>query len=333
MRYPHVNNYLKYSCNPDGTVTAVDYCTEKEYEMEYEVACLLRKMDGTRPLSSVVGMSRQECAAVEDELLEMGLLRKNRLEFAGLGTVIIALWMASGRSQRRWKALALRIHRFVRIAWFPVLAAGAASWFFFSDSSLLYGDVSYSFLATAAGYIAGILLGALFHEISHAATGMAYGAAVYELGIGLAFFLPCGYVIMDESRIKKKACKAQMLLAGIKMNFLLAGASLLLALVIPPAVCFLWEFAFMNIILGFVNLFACGMTDGYLTLTTMLGIPQTWSFEERIQVVLGKQRLRKAQGINSGAMRLAILLLLGFQICFVFLVIYDLWSWIAVPFG
>lgn len=333
MRYPHVNNYLKYSCNPDGTVTAVDYCTEKEYELDYKVACMLRKMDGTRPLSSLADMIRQECEAVEDELLEMGLLRKNRLEFAGLGTVIIALWMASGRSQRRGRTLALRIHRFVRIAWFPVLTAGMASWFFFSDSSLLYGDISYSFPATVAGYIAGILPGALFHEISHAATGMTYGAPVYELGIGLATFLPCGYVIMDESRIKKKTCIAQMLLAGVKMNSLLAGASLLLALVIPPAVCFLWEFAFMNIILGFVNLFACGMTDGYLTLTTMLGIPQTWSFEERIQVVLGKQRLRRARGINSGAMRLAILLLLGFQICFVFLVIYDLWSWIAVPFG
>jgi len=31
-------------------------------------------------------------------------------------------------------------------------------------------------------------------------------------------------------------------------------------------------------------------------------------------------------------MRLAILLLLVFQICFVFLVIYNLWSWIAIPF-
>ena len=270
---------------------------------------------------------------MEEELLEMGLLRKNRMEVAGIGTVIIALWMASGRSQKRWMALASRIHRFVRIAWFPLLAAGLASWFFFSDSAWLYGDISFSFLATAAGYVAGILCGILFHEISHAASGMIYGAEVYELGIGLAFFLPCGYVIMDESRIKKKTCKAQMLLAGIKMNFLLAGASLLLALVIPPAVCFMLEFAFMNIILGFVNLFACGMTDGYATLSTILGFPQTWSFEERIRVVLGKQRLRKARGINDGAVRLAILLLMGFQACFVFLVMYDVWSWIDIILG
>jgi len=333
MRYPHVNNYLKYRCNPDGTVTAVDYCTKQEYEMDYEVACMLHKLDGTRPLASVVAMSRQECAAVEDELLEIGLLRKSRLQTAGLGTVIIALWMASGRSQKHWMALAFRLHRFVRIAWLPVLAAGLASWFLFSDSSLLYGGVSFSALGTFAGYFAGIICGILFHEISHAASGMIYGATVYELGIGLTFFLPCGYVIMDESRIKRRACKAQMLLAGIKMNFLLAGVALLLAICLPPAACFLWEFAFVNLILGFVNLFACGVTDGYATLSTMLGIPQTWSFGERIQVALGKQRLRKARGINNGAVRLAILLLMGFQACFVFLVMYDVWSWIDIILG
>ena len=152
MRYPHVNNYLKYYRSPDGTCRAVDYCTNQEYEMEYDIACILRKMNGRRPLSSVVSMSRQECDDVEEELLELGLLRKNRLEVDGLGCIRIALWMASGWSQKRWKGIALPLHKFVRFTWLPVLVVGLSIWSLIFLRGM-YSDSFYSSLpGTAAGY-------------------------------------------------------------------------------------------------------------------------------------------------------------------------------------
>ena len=199
MRYPHVNNYLKYYHNPDGTCRVVDYCTDQEYEMEYDMACVLREMDGHRPLSSIVSMSRKESDEVEDELLELGLLRKSRLEVDGPGCVRIALWMSSGWSQKRWKGIALHIHRFVRSTWLPVLAAGLSTWSLFILKGLHPDTFNSSMSGTAAGYFVGILLGIFLHELSHAASAATYGATVFALGVGLTFFIPCGYVIMDES--------------------------------------------------------------------------------------------------------------------------------------
>lgn len=337
MIYPHVNNYLKYYRNPDGTCRVVDYCTDQEYEMEYDMACILRKIDGRRPLSSVVSMSRQECDDVEGELLELGLLRKNRMEVDGPGCIRIALWMDSGWSQKRWKGIALRFHRFVRITWLPVLVAGLSTWSFVFLRGL-YSGVFYSSLSgTAAGYflgiLFGILLGIFLHEMSHAASAVTYGAKVFEIGVGLTFFIPCGYVIMDESQIKGRSCNTQVLLAGIKMNFLLGGFSLLLSFFFPFAWGFWAEMAFVNLVMGFANLIISGNTDGFFAINTMLGIPQTWSFKDRVQVVLGMKRIRKVKGINIGILRIAILLLILFRTGFVFVIVYEAWSLLDIFVG
>lgn len=101
MKYPHVNNYLKNYRNPDGICRVVDYYTDQENEMEYDTVYILREMNGHRPLSSVFSMNRQECNDVEDELLKLGLLTKNRLEIDEPRCIRVALWMTSGWSQKR----------------------------------------------------------------------------------------------------------------------------------------------------------------------------------------------------------------------------------------
>ena len=333
MKYPHVNNYLKYYRNPDGKCRVVDYCTDQEYEMEYDTACILREMNGHRPLSSVVSMSRQECDDVEDELLKLGLLRKNRLEVDGPGCIRVALWMASGWSQKRWKGIALHLHRFVRITWFPVLVVGLAIWSFVFHRGLYSGTFYSSPSWTVTGYFLGILLGLFLHELSHAASAVTYGATVFEIGVGLTFFIPCGYVIMDESQIKGRTLNTQMILAGIKMNFLLGGSSLLLSFCFPFAWDFWVEIAIVNLIMGFSNLIVSGNTDGFFAISTMLGIPQTWSFEDRIKIVLGMKRIRKAKRINIGILRIALLLLILFQTGFVLVIMYEVWSLIGIFIG
>lgn len=326
MRYPRVNNCLKYYRNPDGTCRIVNYCTNQEYNLSYGIVRILRKMDGRRPLSSLVPVSRQKCDAAEDELLEMGLLRKSRMDVEGPGCVRIAVWMASGRSQKRWKGIAMCLNKFIRTAWLPVLAAGLLAWSYIFLSRLWYDTSHLSPSGYMAGYLVGMLAGGLLHEMAHAASAMAYGAPVFEIGLGLILFLPCGYIIMDESEIKGRTRNTQILLAGIRMNFLLGGSALLLALFIPAAWGFLMGTAFANLITGFINLYIFGPTDGFHTLTTMLGIPQTWDFEDRIRIAFGKQRIRNVKGINSGILRIAMILLMIFQISFVPGILYIAWS-------
>ena len=69
---------------------------------------------------------------------------------------------------------------------------------------------------------------------------------------------------------------------------------------------FLMGTAFVNLLTGFINLHNFGPTDGFHTLTTMLGIPQTWDFDDRIRIVLEKQRIRNLKGTNNGILRIAV---------------------------
>lgn len=333
MKYPHVNNFLKYHLNQDGTCTVVDYRTSKEYEMDQDTAGMLRRMDGSRPLSSFVPMSRQECRETEEKLLEMGILRKSRVEVDGPGSVRIALWMSTGLPQDRWRQRAVFFHRFVQIAWLPVLLAGLGiqELMYWIDISW-FENILLLFSTSLPGFFGGLITGMFLHELSHAVTAVTYGGTVFEIGCGLSTFFPCGYVIMDEDEISNRIHKAQMLLAGVKMNFLLAGCSLLL-FALPFRAGFLIQFSYVNLILGFLNLCMCGNTDGYSAVSTLVGIPQTWSLGTRLQVILGLHRIRNAKGINSGAVRITVLLLSIFRTGLILFLIYELWSWIHIVTG
>ena len=85
--------------------------------------------------------------------------------------------------------------------------------------------------------------------------------------------------------------------------------------------------------MGFSNLIVSGNTDGFFAISTMLGIPQTWSFEDRIKIVLGMKRIRKAKRINIGILRIALLLLILFQTGFVLVIMYEVWSLIGIFIG
>lgn len=331
----HVNNYLVFHDNRDGTITAVDYFTGQEYVMDADTAHVLRKMDGTRPLAALFPMNSRECEELVGEWLEMGVLRKNRMEIDAPGFVRIALWMSTGRLKAREKKRAVIFHRLVQLLWLPLLVSGILVWGYFFINELQYGDINVPDYISIAGILAGLVTGVFLHELSHAACGAVYGASLFEIGIGLSCFLPCGYVLMDESGIRRRIQKAGVALAGIKMNLLLAGCCLLLRCLF----LFAWQgvffarFAYINMFLALLNLSLWGSSDGFGALTELLGIPREWSLKDWILILLGRKKLRRVRGIHAEVFRIAILLMLVFRAEILLVIGFEIWNIFYLLFG
>lgn len=331
----HVNNYLIFHDNPDGTITAVDQFTGHEFVMDADTARVLRKMDGTRPLASLVSMDSRACEELVGEWLEMGVLRKNRMEIDAPGFVRIALWMSTGRLKDREKKKAVIFHRLLQLLWLPLLVSGILVWGFFFINELQYGDIYVPDWISVAGIVAGLVTGVFLHELSHAACGAVYGAFLFEIGVGLSCFLPCGYVLMDDSGIRRRIHKARVALAGIKINFLLAGCFLLLRCLFLSTWqgVFFARFAYINMFLALMNLSLWGSSDGFGALTELLGIPSQWRLKKWILIILGRKKLRGARGIHAQVLRIALLLMLVFRTEVLLVVGFEVWNIIYLLFG
>lgn len=333
MDYPHINNFLQFTNHNDGSCTAVNYLTKEEFSMSQELAEALRGMNGKRSLASFFydddDLDGTDWEGLEDELLEMDLLRRGRVTKDGLGSMRVALWMSSGGCSRSMYCLAAILHVLVKYLWLPILFAGIISQIWLSSYSYYYIDyLEDSLLFPVIITIAGMAAGLLLHELSHAASGLVYGAPLFEIGIGFIFFLPCAYVVYDDSAIHDPEKALHTVLAGVEMNYLLAGTLMILQVIFPVCAGILFYPVLINIILGTVNLFAAGPLDGYAALCILLRIPRKWGIEEKGRILLGKSKVKGAENASEGIIRIAMLLLSVMQIGAAFLIVMEIWTYV-----
>lgn len=330
MDFPHINNFLQFTYHCDGSCTAVDYLTEEEYEITQELAEVLCKMDGKRSLASFFddnddpyGMDWDE---FEEELVEMNLLRRGRVEKDGFGSFRVALWMATGRCSKRMYIPAAILHVIVKYLWLPILLTGIIShiWqynYYYLD---YYAEFSWK---TVVGILAGMIAGLMLHELSHAASGYVYGAPIFEIGIGLFLIFPGAYVAYDDSVIRDPGKALHTVLAGVEMNYLFAGILLIIQFFSPFSTGILYFAALVNITMGTFNLFATGSLDGYAALCILLRIPRTWGIMERGRILLGKSKVKGAEQASEGMFRIAMLLLSAMQTGVLFLLVMEIWCY------
>lgn len=335
MDYPHINNFLQFTNHNNGSCTAVNYLTKEEFSMSQELAEALRGMNGKRSLASFFydddDLDGTDWEGLEEDLLEMDLLRRSRVDKSWLGSIRIALWMSRGNCGKSLYGKAAVLHTIVKYLWLPVLIAGIISCFL--QRSLFYYYIDYfddSFWMTVICIFMGFLAGLLLHELSHAASALVYGAPLFEIGVGFILFLPCAYVIYDDSVIKNPEKALHTVLAGVEMNYLLAGTLMILQVIFPVCAGILFYPVLINMILGTVNLFATGPLDGYAALCILLRIPRKWGIVERGRILLGKSKVRGAENASEGILRIAMVLLSVMQIGTVFLMVMEIWSYVGI---
>ena len=116
-----------------------------------------------------------------------------------------------------------------------------------------------------------LICGGAIHEVCHGIACRAYGGRVFEYG-AMINILPGFYTLMDDSRIRSRLNKIQILAAGVEGNLLLAGGFLLLAGIFPDLKDVVSVGALVNIIMTFVNMMAIDGTDGMKILLLLIGV-------------------------------------------------------------
>ena len=109
------------------------------------------------------------------------------------------------------------------------------------------------------------------HEVCHGIACRAYGGRVFEY-VAMINILPGFYTLMDDSRIRSRLNKIQILAAGVEGNLLLAGGFLLLAGVFPDLKDVVSVGALVNLIMTFVSMMAIDGTDGMKILLLLIGV-------------------------------------------------------------
>lgn len=269
MKYPQLNSWLQYKKKDDFTYLVKDYMTDQVYLFDIEDVRFFRKLDGkTNPYEINPDWSEYEVKKLMRFLKKKELVRNSRISKSFL-SIQISLFKL--KFKRTGKAIALKLNRLLLMSFLPVLLIGI---FYYINYSSEFFITDY--LSVWLGLMLGTVAGLLLHETGHALAGAGYGARVFECGliVGLS---SGAYVMIDFRNVKKRIRRVQILAAGIEMNFLLVGISLILAGLIDQLSGFFIGFAFGNLVLGIVNLLFINGLDGCSIIKELLST-QSLSF-------------------------------------------------------
>ncbi len=306
----------------------------EDFESDIRKARYLQKLDGkTNPLK-VKGYSYEECVDYYMDLDSKFLIRKGRkLDFGSkMYTVYIPKKNSTG-------SIIPKILNFLlMVLCIPTFTYGL---YCFTNGGICFTGSEHCLF----GYIVGILLGMVLHEMAHVAACLAYGGRWFETGFMWNGIFPGAYCMVDGTTVKGKyRClkQVQINLAGVEMNLLLAGISFLLIIYskdsyfIQPWTGALFMAALQNIFLALLNMtFAEGL-DGEHVISILLGNGSIVDHAKTTLKCMFKQKERrkyfKKRGINGVANICVCCTILLFQITTPMLILAEILYLIGVIF-
>lgn len=134
----------------------------------------------------------------------------------------------------------------------------------------IYSLIDQSDFSYLNGLCVGSALGVILHECAHASAGLGYNAHLFTCGIMIGI-TPGAYVELDDEHIKSSLKKAQISGAGIEMNLLLCGISMICMCLFNSALSLLGGIAFSNLLLASVNLLPIIGVDGSQIINKLIG--------------------------------------------------------------
>lgn len=143
--------------------------------------------------------------------------------------------------------------------------------------------------------------------------------------------LPGFYTLMDDSGVKSRLKKVQILAAGVEGNILFAGCLLLLTGFFPGIQSFLFVAAVTNIVMTIVNMMAMRRTDGYKILMLLIGMDEMDDLEKAKNTL--KKRKRRQMLVEDGlygyAKLTACYMIVWLQRVFPVLILLEVIAWIG----
>ncbi len=327
MKYPRKSPYLIYKKTEHNDYRIENYLSYDVYRITNKTAAFLKCLDGRHnPYELLPDCSRSDVQKILREFKAYHLLapKKNLIVF-GVGSFMYPLiYCYPGK----WKKLVAIICNFLLMAlFFPTFILGLC----LGKSSIIH-IYAQSKIELFVAVLIGAIIGITMHELSHACAGLAYGAHIFEIGVGTKFFIPMGYVLMDPSNVKSRLKRVQIEAAGIEMNLFLCGALMFLkpATFINPFV--LKACILVNLSMGILNALPLNGLDGMRILSTLFKKENLLEHAKGIIIDRNKQIRKTSRRAIAIAEIAASYFLVGFQLVLPMLVIFEGYNLVRLIF-
>lgn len=263
MKYPKIIDTLLYKRLDESRYKVKNAETGEIFELGRAIVSFMNKLDGkTDPFMINTCLSDFEIEEVLDFLWANELVTKKKLKKVGFLSYGIPLFKVKTTQKMR---IASRLLNFLLMIFFvPVFITGLYA---VKD---IYNMVDQNDFSYLIGLYVGIGLGATLHECGHATAGLGYNAHLFTCGIMIGI-TPGAYVEIDDEHIKSSLKKAQISGAGIEMNLLLCGISMICMCLFNSALSLLGGIAFSNLLLASVNLLPIIGVDGSQIINKLVG--------------------------------------------------------------
>ncbi len=305
MKYPTLANWIRFKRISEDEYEIVDLLHDKKIKSDAYTVWFVRQLNGKRnPYRIDKNKSKEDIDSLLDKFVTKEIIRDRRFLSKNILQTLITVWKPCITPNLR--LFSFIINFLMLISFIPLILFSVVYFF------LCVNDISMDYIIF--GSISGLLVGLALHELGHMVACLAYGGRIFEVGIGLNFFLPCAYVLMNETPIKKRMRKAQVSAAGIEANLILASICLILATHIESLSGFLLGAAIQNIFLAFLNLTLIDGFDGMSIMNEILG---TECIVEKVKRVTKSKRLKKRlkkDGVSGQATIFACYILRTIQV-------------------
>lgn len=265
MKYPKTIDTLLYKRIDKSTYHVKNGITGVVYEIGTDIVRFMNKLDGkTDPFMINTCLSDFEIEDALDFLWDNELITKKKLKKVGFLSYGIPLFKVKTTQKMR---IASRLLNFLLMIFFiPVFITGLYT---VKDKDI-YSLIDQSDFSYLNGLCVGSALGVILHECAHASAGLGYNAHLFTCGIMIGI-TPGAYVELDDEHIKSSLKKAQISGAGIEMNLLLCGISMICMCLFNSALSLLGGIAFSNLLLASVNLLPIIGVDGSQIINKLIG--------------------------------------------------------------
>lgn len=265
MKYPKTINTLLYKRIDKSTYHVKNGITDVVYEIGIDIVSLMNKLDGkTDPFMINTCLSDFEIEEVLDFLWANELVTKKKWKKIGFLTYGIPLFKVKTTQKMRIVSRLLNI--LLMISFVPIFIVGLYA---VKDIYKLIDQNDFYLI----GLCVGSALGVTLHECGHAIAGLGYNAHLFSCGFMIGI-TPGAFVEIDDEdeHIKSSLKKAQISAAGVEMNLLLCGLSMICMRLVNSAISlFLGGIAFSNLLLASVNLLPIIGVDGSQIINKLIG--------------------------------------------------------------
>lgn len=267
MKYPKTIDTLLYKKIDKSTYHVKNGITDVVYEIGIDIVSFMNKLDGkTDPFMINTCLSDFEIEEALDFLWDNKLITKKKLKKVGFLSYGIPLFRV--KTTQKMRIVSRLLNFLLMISFVPIFIVGLYA---VKDKDI-YSLIDQSDFSYLIGLYVGIGLGIILHECGHAIAGLGYNAHLFTCGIMIGI-TPGAYVEIDDEHLKSSLKKAQISAAGIEMNLLLCGLSMICMRLVNSALSLSLSggIASVNLLLAAVNLLPIIGVDGSQIINKLIG--------------------------------------------------------------